>query len=172
MQIMNILNTLAFVSTGNVYSLVERRRIKMVDRLREQIALTEGDLTSGHPPILRVQRNRVTHPETGAVSVIERSVPVRPWWKTAADGQIILTVRHGMRKVEFQKGKSGILVSSMDELPNVLQGLIDATVAGELDQFMDGVSEDQDKVPRPDTSAPSNLPPERPQRSSPAKKGR
>ena len=168
---MNILNNLSFVSIGNGYSVVERRRIKMVERLREQLTLI--DQTSiqeiGHKPIQRTQRNRIIDPVTNEVTFIEKSVPIKPWWKTSPDGQIILTIKHGMGKIEFQKGKFGILVSSMDELPALLQGLIDATISGELDRFMDGVTAGDDQ--QPDTFA-TPASPETSKRSLSAKKGR
>jgi hypothetical protein len=161
---MNFINTLAFVSTSDGQSLVDRRRIKMVNRLRDQIAII-----TQQAPIHRTQRNRVIDPVTNEVTVVEKSVPVKPWWKTTPDDQIILTIKHGMRKVEFQKGKSGILVSSMDELPSVLQGLIDATMAGELDQVMD--PQDQDQAGSQDAIATAT-PLGSSKRSLPAKKGR
>ena len=171
---MNFLNNLSFVSIGNGYSVVERRRIKMVERLREQLTLIDQTPIQeiGHKPIQeidqtsiqRTQRNRIIDPVTNEVTFLEKSVPVKPWWKTSPDGQIILTIKHGMRKVEFQKGKSGILVSSMDELPALLQSLIDATIAGDLDRFMDGAAD-------PDTIA-TPASPETSKRSLSAKKGR
>ena len=158
---MNILNSLSFVSIGNGYSVVERRRIKMVERLREQLTLI--DQTS----IQRTQRNRIIDPVTNEVTFIEKSVPIKPWWKTSPDGQIILIVKHGMRRIEFEKGKFGILVASMDELPALLQSLIDATISGELDRFMDGAA----TAAHPDTIA-TPASPEPSKRSSSAKKGR
>jgi hypothetical protein len=56
---------------------------------------------------------------------------------TDATGTVILTVRAGLRVLEFEKGKPGITVGSMERLGAVLDTLIAATKAGELDRLLE-----------------------------------
>ena len=41
---------------------------------------------------------------------------VSPWWREDVLGNIALTVRVGGRAIEFEKGKTAILVPGMDQL--------------------------------------------------------
>ncbi|MDC1213857.1 hypothetical protein N8000_05215 [Rhodospirillales bacterium] len=47
-----------------------------------------------------------------------------------------MSVKAGLKKVEFEKGKTAIKVGAVSKLQGVLQTLIEATNAGELDQHM------------------------------------
>lgn len=126
---MSYLKTLTFtVVADRNRSPAERRRMAMIERLQEQLtALT-------HPDYARTKRVWV-----GAGDQRRREdlrVPVKPWWRLGPDGKVVLSLRHGMKKIEFEKGKAAIAVGGMDDLPKVLQGLIDAVGRGELDQLM------------------------------------
>jgi hypothetical protein len=61
--------------------------------------------------------------------------PVRPWWKTDPTGQVVMSIKFGARPIEFEKGKAGIVVPSKDKLPAVIDTLIAAVRAGELDEL-------------------------------------
>jgi hypothetical protein len=63
--------------------------------------------------------------------------PVRPWWKTDQAGQVVMSVKFGAKPIEFEKGKAGIVVPSKDKLPAVIDTLISAVKAGELDALFD-----------------------------------
>jgi hypothetical protein len=60
---------------------------------------------------------------------------VRPWWKTDPTGQVVMSVKFGAKPIEFEKGKAGIVVPSKDKLPAVIDTLITAVRAGELDEL-------------------------------------
>ena len=60
---------------------------------------------------------------------------VRPWWKTDASGQVVMSIKFGAKPVEFEKGKAGIVVGSRDKLPALIDTLIAAVRAGELDDL-------------------------------------
>ena len=49
---------------------------------------------------------------------------------------MVLSLRAGFRVIEIEKGKSGILVGSMDKMDAVITTIIDAVNAGELDQHL------------------------------------
>lgn len=50
------------------------------------------------------------------------------------NGSHVLFVRSGWKPIEFEKGKAAIAVPSLDKLPSVIETLIAAVRAGELDQ--------------------------------------
>jgi hypothetical protein len=60
---------------------------------------------------------------------------VRPWWKTDPAGQVVMFIKFGARPIEFEKGKAGIVVPSKDKLPTLIDTLIAAVRAGELDEL-------------------------------------
>ena len=58
---------------------------------------------------------------------------VRPWWRADANGNVVLSVYYGTKPIEFEKGKAGIAVASRDKLPALIDALVAAAKAGELD---------------------------------------
>ncbi len=56
-----------------------------------------------------------------------------PWWRIGANGQYVFFVRAGQKPIEFEKGKAAIAVPSLEKLPNVIDTVIQAVRAGELD---------------------------------------
>jgi hypothetical protein len=60
-------------------------------------------------------------------------VPVRLSWKQSLDGKVALTVRSALRRIEFEKGRTVVIVSCMGELQGLIKGLIDTAQTGELD---------------------------------------
>lgn len=54
--------------------------------------------------------------------------------ETDPSGQVVMSDKFGAKPVEFEKGKAGIAVGSKDKLPAVIDALIAAVRAGELDE--------------------------------------
>ena len=46
-----------------------------------------------------------------------------------------MSTKFGAKLIEFEKGKTGIVVPSKDKLPTVINTLIEAVRAGELDEL-------------------------------------
>ena len=46
-----------------------------------------------------------------------------------------MSIKFGAKPIEFEKGKAGIAVPSKDKLPTVINTLIEAVRAGELDDL-------------------------------------
>jgi hypothetical protein len=69
----------------------------------------------------------------GQKQVVVRKQRVKPWWKTDPSGQMVMSIKFGTKPIEFEKGKAGIVVPSKDKLPTVINTLIEAVRAGELD---------------------------------------
>lgn len=105
------------------------RRQRLIERLEEQRRLAKD------PSIISVHK-RWVKAEDGSKSLVESPRPVKPWWRTDNNGHIALTVRAGLKTLEFEKGKTGIAVGTVERLDKVLATLIAAVSAGELDGLL------------------------------------
>jgi hypothetical protein len=101
------------------------RRERLVARLQEQKKLIST------PSLVRTVQRTVK--KDGIKTVVEVQQRVRPWWRTDEKGQVVLFARIGWMLLEFEKGKTGIIAGSMERLPAIIDTLIEAVRAGELD---------------------------------------
>ena len=69
----------------------------------------------------------------GVRTIVEMQQRVPLWWRQHPNGFYAVFVRSGLKPIEFEKGKTAIAVSSLDKLPSVIDTLIAAIRAGELD---------------------------------------
>jgi hypothetical protein len=107
---------------------VANRRAKLVGRLEEQRLLLQ------YASYVRtVQRWTGKGDERRQV---EKQQRVRPWWRTDTAGNIVMSVYYGTKPIEFERGKAGIAVASKDKLAGLIDSLIGAAKAGELDGLM------------------------------------
>jgi hypothetical protein len=122
---MAILKNLTFTAVPARSHDPANRRAKLVGRLEEQRLLLQN------PSYMRtVQRWSGKGDERRQ---IEKQQRVRPWWRADAAGGFVMSVFYGTRPIEFEKGKAGIAVASRDKLPALIDALIGAAKAGELD---------------------------------------
>ena len=105
-----------------------RKRQTLISRLEEQIQLAKNPDYA--PVVKRWQRG-----EDGKRSRVDFQKKVSPWWVEDIHGDIYLTVRAGLQKIEFEKGKPAIKVGKKSALEGVLKTLIEATEKGELDKL-------------------------------------
>ncbi len=126
---MPILKSLTFTAVpARAHDPVAARRAKRVDRLEEQKRLLQD------PSYVRVVQRWAGKGDERRQ--IERRQRVRPWWRLDAAGHVVMCVYAGARPVEFERGKAGIAVSSPEKLPALIDQLIAAARAGELDDVM------------------------------------
>src|SRR5258707_1206933 len=107
---------------------VADRRAKLVERLEEQKLLLQDP-----------KHVRTTQRWTGKGDErrqVEKKQRVKPWWRVDAAGHLVMSVYHGTKPIEFEKGKAGVAVQSRDKLPAVIDSLIGAVRAGELDDVL------------------------------------
>jgi hypothetical protein len=102
------------------------RRAKVIARLEEQKLLLKD------PNYSRTVRTWVKKEDVRTAVEKHQRVPL--WWRQHPNGSYALFVRSGLKPVEFEKGKTAIAVLSLDKLPSVIDTLIAAIRAGELDQ--------------------------------------
>jgi hypothetical protein len=67
---------------------------------------------------------------------VEKQQRVRPWWRADTAGNIVMSIYYGTKPIEFERGKAGIAVASKDKLAALIDTLIGAAKAGELDGLM------------------------------------
>lgn len=125
---MPVLKSLSFTAVPKTAGdPVNMRRAKFIEKLEEQ------KLLLADPGYVRtVQR---TAEVDGVKQAVVRKQRVKPWWKTDPSGQIVMSVKFGSKPIEFEKGKAGIAVPSKDKLPTIINMLIEAVRAGELDDL-------------------------------------
>ena len=126
---MSVLKSLNFVSPSEeAKTPLDRARSKLIDNLNQQIALSEDRQQ------FKVRRQwKVIDDEK---QLVERKIPIRPWWEQKSDGQIHLRIRNGVHILELEKGKPTIRANDLTEMREVLTKLIMATKNGEIDEFL------------------------------------
>ena len=126
---MPILKNLVFTAVpARFHDPVANRRAKLVERLEEQKLLLKN------PSHVRTSQRWTGKGDERRQ--VEKQQRVRPWWRTDASGQLVMSLYHGTKPIEFEKGKAGIAVGSRDKLPGVIDALIEAAKAGELDDVV------------------------------------
>jgi hypothetical protein len=136
---MSFLQNLKFINdSDNELSPILKRRSRLIGNLRDQLSLFDN-------PLLYKTKMKWVETADGK-KLIEKHVPVRAWWRETISGQLSFFIKCGLKKVEFEKGKSAIHVSKKEDLPALIKDLIEATQKGELDNFIKEKDERQ-KIP-------------------------
>jgi hypothetical protein len=145
---MPILKSLTLVATDVAADPVVTRRANLVSQLEQQKALVlDPGLTRG----VSVWRAN----EVGQKERVQLSKPVRPWWTKDAQGRILFRIRYGRRSIELEKGKAGIVVPSKEELPKVLDLILEAVTRGELDDLLASLARSRLSVKSKDAATPT-----------------
>ena len=137
------LDTLKIVVKPNYQptSPTEARRSKLIGKLQEQLAMVEAELAGK-------QYKWVTAAdEEGEPRRIQRPVRLKQWWFRDRANTLLLAVRYGAKALPIAKDRSAIEVASLDKLPLVLNTLIKAVDAGELDTQLASVASERKQLP-------------------------
>lgn len=126
---MTFLNTLTFTNALEAKpSPLQRKRASLVRNLKDQLSLLNNP---------NLVKSRIKRVETnGQKEVVELRIPVRPWWRETVDGKLTFFLKSGLKRVEFEKGQTAILVPNKEALPGLISGLIKAVEQGELDNLL------------------------------------
>lgn len=114
------------------------RRNKLTGKIGDQIAYAKAANAGEIYAAKRVKF--VTDSESGERKQVEIFTRVKPWWSTAANGKLVITLRYGAKPIEITKGKNAIEVTDMDDLIATLEIIKQAVQAGELDTQIEQVS--------------------------------
>ncbi len=127
---MNHLKSLSFTAVPKgAANPTLNRRVKLIERLEEQKALAQDP--SFAPTVRRWKKGA-----DGTKQLVESKRPIKPWWRTDVTGVTVLTVRYGFKPIEFEKGKAGVAVPAKEKLTSVIDTVIAAVRAGELDAIL------------------------------------
>ena len=107
---------------------VVRRRAKLMERVRLQIQLYEN-------PELKITEQKWQQAPDGTKQLLPRHKRIKRWWRTDHLGNTTLVVRYGAKPIEFAPGKTAIAVGDKNRVPEVLNAVLAATAAGELDSL-------------------------------------
>ncbi|WP_456712594.1 DUF6641 family protein [Bradyrhizobium sp. USDA 4353] len=123
----SILKSFTFVPQPKVSSdpLILKRE-RMVSRLEDQKKLLAD-------PLYQRRVKRWEKKEGGEKALVEKPLRTGKWWQQDPTGSFVMTIKVGSRRIEFEKGKAAISVGSLEKLPGVIDALIKAVRAGELD---------------------------------------
>jgi hypothetical protein len=128
----NTLKSLTFTTMPQVtVNPVIDRRNRIIERLEEQKQLL------GNPKYMRIVKERVN--KDGVKTIVEKQQKVQPWWRAASNGTYAFGIRAG-KLIEFEKGRTAVTAPSLDKLPAVIDTLIAAVKAGELDAQLESAS--------------------------------
>ena len=78
--------------------------------------------------------------EGGEKVLVERPMRTSKWWQPDQNGGYVMTMKVGSKRIEFEKGKAAIAVGTLEKLPGVIDALIKAVRAGELDEQLNQLS--------------------------------
>lgn len=105
---------------------VVRRRAKLMERIRLQQELFAN-------PELKITQQTWQQAPDGTKQLLPRHKRIKRWWRTDHTGNTTLVVRYGAKPIEFAPGKTAIAVGDKQRVPEVLNAVLAATAAGELD---------------------------------------
>ena len=109
------------------------RRQRLIDRLEEQQKLAAD-------PAFTVLVRRWVKDTDGIKQPVDRHRRIKPWWKADGAGNLVLVLKSGLKTIEIEKGKPGVVVGAPGRLEAVLTTLIAAAKAGELDGALEATS--------------------------------
>lgn len=109
----------------------QRGRDKLLTYLAEQKAVAVAEAEGRTYTAKRIIRRRT---ESGDVVRAEAPRHVRRGWFKGADGSFYFQIRYGAKPLELGKGVNAVAVPAADQLPAILDHIIAAVHAGELDQ--------------------------------------
>ena len=109
------------------------RRQRLIERLEEQRKLAAD-------PTFTVLVRRWIKDLDGVKQPFDRQKRVKAWWKADGAGSLVLVIKNGLKTIEIEKGKPGVVVGPIGRLESVLTTLIAAARAGELDSALEAAS--------------------------------
>ncbi len=112
----------------------ERLRHKLIDRLKEQKELAEADLSGN--ALVRMRHKIIKAEETGKTKRVQVPRLMRRWWWQDETDVVLLELRYGNKPIAVVDNKSTIEVGALDKLPKVIDMVIEAVSAGELDKVL------------------------------------
>ena len=125
---MSVLKSLSFVAVPKSSAADPKlaRRNKFIVQLMQQreLAADEG---------YTVKRQKWVKQEDGSRQLVDLPKRVKRWWRMDGSGNCYLILKYGNKVVAPMPDRGAIAVGDMSKLATVLDAVITATEAGELD---------------------------------------
>jgi hypothetical protein len=141
------LDTLNIVVKPNLrpISAEDQKRHKLIMKLQEQLSMAEAELSGNSYRRMKwiTQTN-----EQGQAERIQRPVRVKQWWFKDRAGNVVFALKYGAKPILISKDKSAVQVGSTAELPAVINTLIQAVNAGELDAQLSAIQSERQFIPK------------------------
>jgi len=141
------LDTLNIVVKPNLrpVSTEDQKRHKLIIKLQEQLSMAEAELSGNSYRRMKwiTQTN-----EQGQAERIQRPVRVKQWWFKDRAGNVVFALKYGAKPILISKDKSAVQVNSTAELPAVINTLIQAVNAGELDAQLSAIQSERQFIPK------------------------
>ncbi|MBP2461833.1 MULTISPECIES: hypothetical protein [unclassified Rhizobium] len=123
----------------------QRAREKMVATLAEQKQMAEAKITGQAFAPTHIVRRKNAEGQRIEVETLKR---VRQSWFTDGSGKVYFSLRYAGKSIEFAKDKNAVEVGELLALPAVLDTLIEAVRAGELDAQLTAAAAERGKLLR------------------------
>ncbi|PWE58167.1 hypothetical protein DEM27_03025 [Metarhizobium album] len=117
----------------------------MISALTEQKRMVEAKITGQtFAPTHIIRRKN----DEGKLVKVEVPKRLRQGWFNDASGKLFFSVRYAGKIIEFAKDKNAIEVGEFSNLPGVLDTLMEAVRAGELDTHLTTATAERRKLLR------------------------
>jgi hypothetical protein len=128
---MSALKALNFVAVPKQTSNdpVQSRRNKLITQLEQQRELAKDESYV-------VKRQKWIKQEDGSKALVDRPKRVKRWWRMDGAGNCFLVLRYGNKVLSPTPDKGAIAVGDKSKLAEILESVIGAVRAGELDAAM------------------------------------
>lgn len=122
---------------------VQRAREKMIAALAEQKHMAEAKIAGQAFAPTHVVRRTNAEGQRVEVETLKR---VRQGWFTDASGKVFFALRYAGKPIELTKDKNAVEVGDLSALPGVIDTLIEAVCAGELDGPLTSAAAERGKL--------------------------
>lgn len=124
---------------------VQRSREKMIAALAEQRQMAEAKIAGQAFTPKHVVRKKNAE---GVRVEVEAPKRVRQGWFTDGNGKVFFALRYAGKTIEFAKDKNAVEIGELSALPKVIDTLVEAVRAGELDAQLTAAAIERGKMLR------------------------
>lgn len=145
---MSILSKLTLTATSprEPITPLARKRIKLLNRIEQQINAAEAELLDEQ--FMEEIKRWVRNEETGDKALITTERPVRKWWWKNQHGAWMISLRDGNRLIPLGDDNTSVEVGAIEQMVTTLETLRDAVIAGELDGQLEALVSKHKMPPR------------------------
>lgn len=118
-------------------NLLLKKREKLLAKLDQQLAMANALINGEIYTAYREKWQKNT--ETGQQEKVQIPKRISPWYYKR-NNQYFCEIRYGNTALELSKGNHAIEVGELKNLPTTISTVIDAVVAGELDNLLEAVT--------------------------------